>query len=84
MKGFDCIFEYFPLSTCLTVLSTVSATNGGQTGAAAGHVELVAHARVVRRFGARQHKVLQVESADQDKEGERPIVSEASSASCVF
>ena len=48
VKGFDCIYEYFPLSTCLTVLSTVSATNGGQTGAAAGHVELVIHARVVR------------------------------------
>ena len=47
------------------MLATVSATNCGEGGAAPGHVELVIHARVVRRLGPRQHKVLQVKSANQ-------------------
>ena len=51
------------------MLATVSATNCGEGGAAAGDVELVIHARVVRRLGPRQHKVLHVKSADQKGEG---------------
>ena len=55
----------FPPFTGLTVLATVSATNCGEGGAAPGHVELVIHARVVRRLGPRQHKVLHVQSVNQ-------------------
>ena len=59
----------FPPFTGLTVLATVSAANSGQGGAASGDVELVIHARVVRRLGSRQQKVLHVESVNQNGEG---------------
>ena len=65
VRSFDIISSTFPPFSGLTVLATVSATNCGEGGAAAGHVELVIHARVVRRLGPRQHKVLQVKSANQ-------------------
>ena len=51
------------------MLATVSAANSGQGGAASGDVELVIHARVVRRLGSRQQKVLHVESVNQNGEG---------------
>ena len=65
VKSFNIISSTFPPFTDLTVLATVSATDCGEGGAAAGDVELVIHARVVRRLGPRQHKVLQVQSANQ-------------------
>ena len=51
------------------MLATVSAANSGQGGAASGDVELVIHARVVRRLWSRQQKVLHVESVNQNGEG---------------
>ena len=66
------ILKYFPSDyRCLTVLGSVSATNCGQGGAASSHVELVIHARVVRWLRPRQHKVLHIESADQNGAGRR-------------
>ena len=52
------------------MLATVSAANSGQGGAASGDVELVIHARVVRRLGSRQQKVLHVESVNQNGGGD--------------
>ena len=65
VRSFNIISSTFPPFTDLTVLATVSATNCGEGGAAAGDVELVIHARVVRRLRPRQHKVLHVQSANQ-------------------
>ena len=56
------VLPCFPIITSVTH-STSSGV--GEGGAAPGHVELVIHARVVRRLGPRQQKVLHVQSVNQ-------------------